>query len=265
MRKTNLLCLKWDFLLRIINVILIQIGRLVYNEINLGRADSRSGQGSFLISSDECFWDWDFCWVKSGFLSQSSAISENWVIELFSGFLIYIITKWIFTNLNRTRKIGSAIFFFFKGVQVGGEPGIFLNFVYFLSQMQRLRPLGYCAPNLDFREFLVLIKKNTEIKYLIWIFLKIAEYSRKISRPCLEFPAKAYSLFFLKVTIEHLLHWPSNKIIQSEQRPALLQHNQPGAENVHLHKEGEILRCEAPMFRQASVFSGASKSSCTRH
>ena len=27
-----------------------------------------------------------------------------------------------------------------------GEPGIFFIFVYFLSQLQRLRPLGYCAP-----------------------------------------------------------------------------------------------------------------------
>ena len=27
----------------------------------------------------------------------------------------------------------------------GGEPGIFLTFVYFLSSWQRLRPLGYCS------------------------------------------------------------------------------------------------------------------------
>ena len=33
-----------------------------------------------------------------------------------------------------------------KGALVGGEPGIFLIFVYFLSQLQRLRPLSYCAP-----------------------------------------------------------------------------------------------------------------------
>ena len=39
----------------------------------------------------------------------------------------------------------APVFNFFKGAQIGGEPGIFLIFVYFLSQLQRLRPLGYCA------------------------------------------------------------------------------------------------------------------------
>ena len=37
--------------------------------------------------------------------------------------------------------------FFFKGAQVGGANlGSFLIFVYFLLQLQRLRPLGCCAP-----------------------------------------------------------------------------------------------------------------------
>ena len=34
----------------------------------------------------------------------------------------------------------------FKVPRSGGKPGIFLKFVYFLSQLLRLRPLGYCAP-----------------------------------------------------------------------------------------------------------------------
>ena len=36
--------------------------------------------------------------------------------------------------------------FIFKVPRSVGEPGIFLIFVYFLLQLQRLRPLGYCAP-----------------------------------------------------------------------------------------------------------------------
>ena len=35
---------------------------------------------------------------------------------------------------------------FLKVPRLGGELGIFMIFVYFLSQLQRLRPLGYCAP-----------------------------------------------------------------------------------------------------------------------
>ena len=31
----------------------------------------------------------------------------------------------------------------------GGEPGIFLFFIYFLSFKQCLRPLGHCAPHLS--------------------------------------------------------------------------------------------------------------------
>ena len=35
---------------------------------------------------------------------------------------------------------------FLKVHRSGGEPGIFFIFIYFLSQLQHLRPLGYCAP-----------------------------------------------------------------------------------------------------------------------
>ena len=35
---------------------------------------------------------------------------------------------------------------FFKGAQAGGRTWDLLVFVYFLSLKQRLRPLGYCAP-----------------------------------------------------------------------------------------------------------------------
>ena len=41
-----------------------------------------------------------------------------------------------------------SIRFFFKGAQAGGRNWDLLVFVYFLSQKQRLRPLGYCAPHL---------------------------------------------------------------------------------------------------------------------
>ena len=47
--------------------------------------------------------------------------------------------------ISLSRRWRSVLEVFFKGAQVGGEPGIFLIFVYFLSQLQRLRPLGYCA------------------------------------------------------------------------------------------------------------------------
>ena len=36
--------------------------------------------------------------------------------------------------------------FFAKVPSYGGEPGIFQISVYFLSQLQHLGPLGYCAP-----------------------------------------------------------------------------------------------------------------------
>ena len=35
---------------------------------------------------------------------------------------------------------------FLNSAQAGGETGIFLVSVYFLSQKQLLRPLGYCGP-----------------------------------------------------------------------------------------------------------------------
>ena len=37
--------------------------------------------------------------------------------------------------------------FFLKVPRSGGEPGIFLSFSFIFSHKQRLRPLGYCAPN----------------------------------------------------------------------------------------------------------------------
>ena len=43
-------------------------------------------------------------------------------------------------------KVPKRLCFFSKVPRSGGEPGISLIIVYFLSQMQRLRPLGYCAP-----------------------------------------------------------------------------------------------------------------------
>ena len=43
-----------------------------------------------------------------------------------------------------------------KVAQAGSRPGIFLVFIYFLSQMRRLRPLGYCAPS-SYRMFVTTI------------------------------------------------------------------------------------------------------------
>ena len=46
------------------------------------------------------------------------------------------------------------IYFFLKDAQAGGEPGIFYDFRLFsLSQLQRLRPLGYGTP-LNFTDFI---------------------------------------------------------------------------------------------------------------
>ena len=49
-------------------------------------------------------------------------------------------TKW---KIERVQDVAMRLL---KVPRSGVEPGIFLMFVYFLSQWQRLRPLGYCDP-----------------------------------------------------------------------------------------------------------------------
>ena len=59
-------------------------------------------------------------------------------------------------SLSRAQSATQLIFiqqkldsFFLKVPRPGGEPGIFLVFVYFLSLKQCLIPLGYCAPFIE--------------------------------------------------------------------------------------------------------------------
>ena len=54
------------------------------------------------------------------------------------GFLV-----WLLFSLRLFKE--TPAFFKFARAR-GGEPGIFLIFVYFLTAKQRLRPLGHCSP-----------------------------------------------------------------------------------------------------------------------
>ena len=47
--------------------------------------------------------------------------------------------------LNFLHQIKSHLPRFFRLPRPGGKPGIFMVFIYFLSRLQCLRPLGYCA------------------------------------------------------------------------------------------------------------------------
>ena len=56
-------------------------------------------------------------------------------------------------------------FFFVKGAQVRWRTWDLLIFVYFLSQLQHLRPLGYCAP-LE----LVILYRSIQVQSLYFIY-----------------------------------------------------------------------------------------------
>ena len=58
-------------------------------------------------------------------------------------------------SLNAVKQ--RTVVSFFKGAQAGGQTWDLMVFVYFLSLMQRLRPLGYCAP-LAFRQLKVAME-----------------------------------------------------------------------------------------------------------
>ena len=73
-------------------------------------------------------------------------------------------------HLNSASKIS-----FFP--RSGSEPGIFLIFVYFLSPMQRLRPLGYCAPLVKYLFSLGFSRSQENLSRLIKL-MKITLKSR---------------------------------------------------------------------------------------
>ena len=75
-------------------------------------------------------------------------VDNFWPFQLFKNVSIFVVERRIDFWQNRVKQqMFILALFFLRLPRPGGEPGIFLGY-YFLSQMQCLRPLGYCAPYL---------------------------------------------------------------------------------------------------------------------
>ena len=78
---------------------------------------------------------------------ETSSLAVTLPLSVSQDAVLVIYGTWL--RLKASKEFSErATVIVFVLLKVGGKPGIFKIFVYFLAQMQYLRPLSYCAPQL---------------------------------------------------------------------------------------------------------------------